>query len=270
MSNIENAGGQFILYFSIAGFCYNTSVGNKIGNKIRHYTIFGGDRFETRAVGNSAGRRIWLIPGLGNGIESYNWNLSTEEQRQKSGLGENFMTSLQDKLAEKYYVSSADPPGYGSNIDHPAVLDDYISHIRDFGPDIIVGHSIGGRLAHYYGEKYKIPYIMLDPTPDYVLDSVYAKYVDSRDLSIAKYRKTAEFLQMVDNVKAEIQEMQMRPAVIIWSVDENDPGVAAKKAYFDSLDCNKIMLHNATHWVHITHPDVVRDEIEKVLTQGGF
>lgn len=213
---------------------------------------------------------VLLIPGLGNGVESYNWNLSSADQRTKSKI-EGFTTSLQNKITEAGFDTiSFDAPGYGSNLDVGATtVKDYIALLRELSPDVtlVVGHSIGARIAQLYGNKYNCPYIMLDPTPDYIIETVnYRKHLT--DPTNVGFQKTHEFLQMISAGLDDIRSAKWAPKTVIISLDDEDPGREKKEKYFDALatqmGSGELVKHlNATHWVHVTRGETVLAAIEK-------
>lgn len=215
-------------------------------------TKTGGGEFMVRERG-SGDITIVLIPGLGNGLESFNWNLSTPEQQAAVGV-DAAGGSLQDKLAEKYRTISFDPPGYESNIDvNIGSIDDYVGMIHDVvgdGRAIVVGHSIGARVAQYYADKYGGNALMIDPTPDYVLKEMsYRKHLDNP--GVKKYEKTAAFIATMQS--AELARLSWRDSTVIYTIDSADPGRERKSAYFDGIDARqKIREENAGHWVHLT------------------
>lgn len=224
----------------------------------------GHETFNLHEIGT--GEKILLIPGLGNGIESYNWNMSTDEQREKSGIYEH-TESLQQKIADLGYCAiTFDPPGHGSNLEYPVPtnVDGYINLLHSLVPDtkIVIGHSIGARVAQAFGEAYKCEYIMIDPTPDFLIGNIhYKKHLEFPDNM--KYRKTSEFLSMISASIDKIVNLPMRPKMLLYSLDDSDPGVTKKREYFENLDAHKNALINATHWLHITNPGQVIDAITR-------
>lgn len=252
---------QYLLQF-YKGFGFDIYSEDDKVYKLRNYVEQSG--LHTRIVGTGELGTIVLIPGLGNGIESYNWNLSTEEQRQKTHLGEQFASSLQDRIAELgYRVVCFDPPGHGGSENAKADFDEYISSIHQMSPVLIIGHSISGRIAQYYGEKYRVDYIMLDPTPDYILQSInYTKHIE--DPANTKYQKTAEYVQMIKDKTMELLNAPWNPTALIYSIDRDDKNAAQKEKYFSEIGVkNKIRLDNATHWVHVSRPDVIVGAIKE-------
>lgn len=222
----------------------------------------GGNELITHTIGD--GPVIVLLSGLGNGHESYNWQLSTSEQREKTKLP--LIESVQKRIANLgYKVISFDPPGYGENLSYPVPesLDEYCTLIKKMKPKLIIGHSIGGRIAQYYGEINKILYVMLDPTPDYILEKFeYTKHLEQPEN--IKYQNTYKFLKMIKNSKKAIKSLKWNPEVLIYSIDDNDERKNTKNEYFEKMNTNKIKLENATHWVHISNPDILVTAINKV------
>lgn len=223
--------------------------------------IGSNDKFKTRIV-NSGHDTCVLIPGLGNGIESYNWNLSTDIQRNKHKLP--LIYSLQDKIAKEtnMTVITFDPPAYGDNINYNIhSIDEYIELIYSLDPNIklIVGHSIGARIAQMLGEKYNIKYIMLDPTPDYVINE--ANFIES------KQNTEEDFINIVKKDVVKITNTQWNPQSLIYSIDNDNKNKERKEKYFQSINTKerKIKLIDATHWVHISNPDIVLEEIKLSL-----
>lgn len=184
---------------------------------------------------------IVLLPGLGEGAESYNWNLSTSHKLQE----EKYKTSLQDKISALGYKTICP-------IIEPTTLDNFISEIAKHKPNMIIGHSIGARIAQYYGEQKHIPYIMLDPTPDYVLEDIKVEP-----------SKVASYMQMIKDAKNEITSSKWNPKILIYSIDDTDKNKVKKEQYFEQLDCKKVKLINATHWVHVSHPEIVLEYLQK-------
>ena len=73
-------------------------------------------------------------------------------------------------------VISFDPPGFGDNARLQAAntVDDYVKLILrslDTRPDIVIGHSIDARFVQCLGAKTDFKEILIDPTPDYLLDT---------------------------------------------------------------------------------------------------
>jgi len=226
----------------------------------------GGDELITHETG--IGKTILLIPGLGNGKESYNWNMSSEDQRNKTGIKDNSV-SLQDEISKLgYKVISFDPPGVGDNMNYPIPknVEDYIKLLHSIAPDavLVVGHSIGARVAQLYGNTYGCKYIMLDHTPDYKLPITYNKYKENPNNK--QYQRTHEFVEMINASVDAIKQAELKPEYIIYSVDDEDPGKADKENYFNSIENNeKIKLINATHWVHITNYNILLDKIKLMI-----
>jgi pimeloyl-ACP methyl ester carboxylesterase len=203
--------------------------------------------------GNSTRPTILLFPGLGNKSESFNWNQSTQLQREKTGLPETDVSLQQEiETATKIRTVCID-------IEPEGTLDDIIANLHNQYPNTlcVVGHSIGGAIAHYYGEKYSTPCVLLDPTPEFIFPIRYNKVGP-------QYDRTRKLVEIVNASKDAIYA---RPfgSTIIYSSDDNDPMQEKKVAYFDSLAARKIQIKNATHWVHVTNPQVVVDEIMRIL-----
>lgn len=199
----------------------------------------------TGGGGTNATKTVLLIPGLGNGCESYNWNLSTDEQRVKTGIP--LAPSLQDAIA---------------NLGYHTICAEYDTPVDNLpAADIVIGHSIGGRVAQLIGETRSIPYIMLDPTPDYVYDGLAEKTKVTYTKVGEKYQRVRDFVAVMETLREQIEALPWRPAALIYSVDDNDPGKDAKDEYFENIDCSKTRLVNATHWVHITNQQAVLDAI---------
>lgn len=235
-----------------------------------------------------------LIPGLGNGKESFNWNLSTQEQREKTGLqltnsSSSSLSSLQHQIADLGYITyTFDPPGYGDNVDikMPDTIDEYCELIHNVvgDADIIIGHSIGARIAYRYSELYpkdNMKIILLDPTPDYVLHTspeimekkkgtmvgdFMRMIINSPEISSQKWEHS--FNSLNNNLNNNLNNL----TYIIYSIDDNDPNNGKKQEYFSKListsnndlsgDLTILKLKNATHWVHISNPDRVLDIIK--------
>lgn len=220
------------------------------------------DDFKTYETGDKSNPTIVLVPGLGNGKESFNWNMSTEEQRSKVGLSSTH--SLQQDLSNLgFHVVSFDPPGYGDNqqLAVPTARE-YCKLIHNISPSIklIIGHSLGARIAQIYNNMYGTDYIMLDPPPNYLLDEyVYTKHLD--DPSNQKYKITYEYLEMIK--KSNARELPWNPLMIIYSVDDSDSKRGRWEEYFEKIQVKKIKLHNATHWLHVSKPDVVIDAVRE-------
>ena len=242
-------------------------------------------QFKIYEIG-SGDRTILLIPGLGNGRESYNWNLSSEVQRVKSGLAETD-ASLQKTISDRgFRTISFDPPGFGENAEYPVPknVDDYVAMLKAAVPrvSLVIGHSIGARVAQVCAQKWKCPYIMIDPTPDYILDTLeYRKHLDDPTAAASVprapanigYKHTYEFVEMVKASAANIKKMKWgstgnaskgrSPRAIMYSLDDADPKRKEKEDYFESTPVEKIKLDNASHWPHITHPEVVLEIIDE-------
>jgi hypothetical protein len=80
---------------------------------------------------------VLLISGLGNGTESFNWNLSTSDMREKTKLP--ITQSLQKQITDLGYETiSFDPPGYKTNADLPIPSNttEYCKQIHDFAGNV--------------------------------------------------------------------------------------------------------------------------------------
>jgi pimeloyl-ACP methyl ester carboxylesterase/ribosomal protein S18 acetylase RimI-like enzyme len=233
----------------------------------------------TRACGNSTAPLVILIPGLGNGIESYNWNLSTPEQRKIVGIES--AESLQDMLAEKYRVITFDPPGTGENTSIRArTLDEYTDWIRsataadgrEHNPTattIVVGHSIGARVAQWYAKRFGGKCVLLDPTPEWIIrEMVYTKHLDNP--GVLKYQVSHDYISMV---RAEVDRFAELPAnAVVYSIDDNDGRRERKAEYFAAFPAGGaapvfIRMENATHWVHVHDPARVAKVIGDVARE---
>lgn len=205
-----------------------------------------------------------LIPGLRNGVESYNWNLSTEQQRMKTGIP--ITDSLQDKISVLGYKTvTFDTPMHGQNENcNISSIDEYCNLIKESGNVIVVGHSIGARIAQYYSSKYNTPYLMIDPTPDYILDNlIYTKHIEQPN--VKEYINAHKFLEVIRKDKDKLKKLKWHDAHIIYSLDSTDKNMKQYQEYIDNIECkSKIMIRNGTHWVHITNPDTVLDVIRSI------
>jgi pimeloyl-ACP methyl ester carboxylesterase len=207
--------------------------------------------------------QILLISGLGDGKESYNWNLADTEVKNKLNLHQT--TSLQDSITEKFpnfSIVSFDQPGFGENkhIPIPKTFNEYTDLIG-IVPKIVIGHSIGGRLAQYIACKYNIPAILLDPTPDYLLDTAksYNKHLEN-----PKYLITSQYMEMVANSLPDIKSIEWSNMVIVY--DNTSEKDTQKINFYKSTKANTIEVKNASHWVHVSHPEIVILELSKLLT----
>ncbi len=177
-----------------------------------------------------------LISGLGEGKESY----------------KNLQNILIEKFPE-YTIISFDQPGFGdnANVNIPKTFDEYTKLLRDFGkPNVIIGHSFGGRLAQYMADT-SSKVLLLDPTPDYVLET--AKDYQKDDI-ISKY------MNMVDSSLKDIINKSWDNMSIIY--DKTSEKDNKKINFYKSIANNSknvILIEsiNSTHWIHIKNPDVI-------------
>jgi ribosomal protein S18 acetylase RimI-like enzyme len=214
----------------------------------------GNDKLDIRG----SGPKVLLIPGLGNGKESYNWDIADKATKDKIGLYQSH--SLQDSITKLGYTTiSYNPMDYISD-----TVDSYCKKLHsDVGDvDIIIGHSIGARLAQVYSKMYGGKTILLDPTPEFVLPQILQYDKHTKNPSMQKYVDTAKFIGMFKDFK--FPEITKKDTVI-YSLDSNDEKVNEKREYFANIP-SKIELIDATHWLHITHPEVVLKELSIMHT----
>jgi pimeloyl-ACP methyl ester carboxylesterase len=198
--------------------------------------------------------RILFISGLGDGKESYNWNLSTETMRKKTGLP--IQESFQEKITNMGYETiSFDPPGYGDNahIAVPCNAIAYCNEIHNFAgnADIVIGHSIGARIAQMYVKLYGGKLLMVDPTPDYIMET-------AREMVVKYTGKPIEsFLRMIDKSFIDIKSLSWENAIVIYVRRS-----AEMQQFFDNIKIErKIVLESGSHWIHIEHPDLIIQNI---------
>lgn len=244
-----------------------------IGNS----TYFGGndsDNFKVLInkpiIENENKCLVILIPGLGNGKESFNWNMASNDIKDKLHIYNDF--SLQDEITKLGYTTmSFDNAGYGDNFafNIPNSIKEYCEIIysaapKDFSNVIVIGHSIGARIAQFYATNYNAKLIMIDPTPDYLLESIkYTKHIENP--GVEKYAKTANFLQMCKDSISDLKELSFKDTHIIYSADDDDNDKDKKIEYFTNIDAKTvIMLQNATHFLHLTHPEFVLDVLNNI------
>lgn len=218
----------------------------------------GGADLSSKSGGGDARGIILCIPGLGNGAESFDWPRVSPEIPDKIGVKST--RSLRDELtALGWDVRTFDQP------DEPgATIADYCDWIeqnimRGDRPDIIMGHSAGAHVANYYAAtRHARAAILLDPTPKFIYDTLrgYKRHLENP--AEPKFAKTAHYLWMyTENPAQNLFNVNTR-RVIIYSDDDSDPRAAEKITALEAIPAeSRIRVKNATHWVHVTHPDKV-------------
>jgi pimeloyl-ACP methyl ester carboxylesterase len=206
---------------------------------------------------------ILLLPGLGNGVESFNFNRADDESRQKLESINPSMESFQQLLSTQTGMNTL-------SISFPGMLkkstadpwnepiNKYISRELDehwINPEFILGHSIGCAWAHQFAQNNHVKgLILLDPTPQFVKDGPLQP-------NIIKYMNIGR--------KTKLQKIDT-PTIIIWSYDENDPnkdkkesGIEEMRSLYSNLQIVKLM--NATHFIHLTNGRVICDIINNFI-----
>ncbi len=218
-------------------------------------------------TGGGAGKTILCIPGLGNGAESFDWPRVDPEIPDKIGVRS--ARSLKNELeALGHRVVVFDPP------DNPgATIAEYNAWIEKnvaARADIVMGHSAGAHVAAYYAHAHGIPCILLDPTPRFIWDKLREFKLPPERQGVARYEKTARYAAMYTSDVAQTL-FAARPAaqtVLIYSIDQADPTATpeAKEAAMRALPADEyVRVDEATHWVHVTNPDVVIDAVKKLM-----
>jgi pimeloyl-ACP methyl ester carboxylesterase len=213
--------------------------------------------YRRRKVGGAPLPIILCIPGLGNGAESFDW--PTVDSSIPAKIGVYSDRSLRKELtALGWDVRTFDQPDDpGKTI---AEYCDWIDRevMRGERADIVMGHSGGAHVANYYASTRHIPAILLDPTPNFVYNTMrdYRRHIEQPDEQ--KYVKTARYLWMYTEDPSQNLFSVNARRVIIYSDDDSDPRAAEKRAVIEAIPAEKhVRVKNATHWVHITNPDTV-------------
>jgi len=168
--------------------------------------------------------------------------------------------SLQRDLAANYTVWCIDTPGAGSSKIIPKNMKEYVAELRKITPraDIVIGHSIGARVALLYAAETNARSILLDPTPDYILET--APQAAEKMTSTS----TGEFMRAVVASLDILRAQNLKDTPTIYSIDDTDKNSVEKEKYFVDF-IHAVKLINATHWVHVSHPEEVLKLVHAII-----
>jgi pimeloyl-ACP methyl ester carboxylesterase len=208
---------------------------------------------------------ILLIPGLGNGLETWNWRMADPVLNEK--LNKLFILpegpTIEELLNDRFTTYSFTPPSFNKEF----TILDYINWIRNVvfdnlidpatgirkkipKPFYILAHSIGCIVAAKYTELYPnevIKLFLIDPTPPYILNN----------LTYTKLNTTATYVTMFKLIKE--WHYPLEKTYVLFNTQESDIGKDEQIKYIYStfLSENIVQVMNQTHFVHITNPRLV-------------
>jgi pimeloyl-ACP methyl ester carboxylesterase len=206
---------------------------------------------------------VVFIPGLGNGKESFNWDTVDEELATKMNIPRN--SGIEKPISSITKTISFDPPGINNESPVPNTIEEYCKFVHELVGDdiIIVAHSIGCVLANKYSEMYPvIGMLFLDPTPDFILDDMAKP--DFYKKSGGKYDIVRKYI----NLFAGQKQRPNQNARVIYNTEDEDGRKELQSKYITENYKNILNVHNKTHFIHLTDPDLVIDEIKELLIKS--
>jgi pimeloyl-ACP methyl ester carboxylesterase len=202
-------------------------------------------------------RGVLFIPGLDD-HKSFNWNEADGLIIEKTKWARN--SGIQEPISKYATTVSFDPPGFGKSIGAkvPKTVTEYCQIIHDqvskFLPNsiLVVGHSIGGRVAEVYqtlypGEVHDV--LVLDPTPDFVIESL-----ESDDKITQKYINMLRSGKYPENIPDNVH--------VHYNVDESEDIMLTK---FMTRYKNPVPHLNQTSHFHIVDPQPIINAIVKIM-----
>ena len=206
-----------------------------------------------------------FFPGLGNGKESFNWELASDEIVEKIHIPRHI--GIQSQLSADSL--SFDPPGINNEIPIPKTVDEYCKWIKNLADSylkheiIIVGHSLGCVIARYYQKLYpdnikKV--FLMDPTPDFVLSSVK----DPSWREKRSYKQIEMIINSYDSIPPVSEEFA-NITYVHYNIDDADPRKELFKEYIEKNFKNITNHKNKTHFIHLTASDEIVTAIKEIM-----
>jgi len=206
-----------------------------------------------------------LIPGLGGGRDSFNWNEAPQELVDKMQIPRNVgIAPVLNRIGD---VIDFDPPGIGNAEAVPATLDEYCAwiHAKCKTTPYIVAHSIGCVVANRYCQLYGAAgLILLDPTPDWLIEQMrdpeyYTKHGGKHDI-VRKY---------IDILTNTIVTPTCKNTLVVYNTQTGDKNAEKQREYincaFSVVDAEVINVHDKTHFMHLTVPDTVNSLVTNFI-----
>ena len=220
------------------------------------------NRFQKMINGGNQLPTVVFIPGLGNGKESFNWDTVDEELATKMNIPKN--SGIEKPISSITKTISFDPPGINNDLPVPDTIEDYCKFVHEIAGDniIIVAHSIGCVLANKYSEIYPvIGMLFLDPTPDFVLDDMTKP--DFYTKTGGKYDIVRKYI----NLFAGQKQHPNQTARVIYNTEDGDVRKELQHKYINENYKDVLNVYNKTHFIHLTDPGMVIDEIKRILSR---
>lgn len=211
---------------------------------------------------------VVFVPGLGDGHESWNGG----------PLGKK---SIQHEIAKITYTLSYDPVGIGMSVITPAQIKptsfkQECTQLRQLivaagvnFPVILVGHSIGGRIAGMYASMFPkdvAALLLVDPTPNYqfsdaILSTKVGHVYDINRNYMASYIHTYKQLPKTSPQCDTI----LHDRTVLDKIKANNLKQFNKSFYHD---IRKHITHeNEDHYIQFSNPDSIIYSIKELLGQ---
>ena len=200
------------------------------------------------------------------------------------GWGQNIemMKPLGDNFSDKYRITILDLPGFGESDepkntwtidDYELMLEDFIKELKIKKP-IIIGHSLGGRLAIRYSARNPIEKLVLFGSPCIriqealplnvrILKSLkklpgmnkigeYMKqYIGSRDYKAASPVMRQTLVEVVNEDLSKYAKEIEEPTLLIWGQNDTEAPVAEAKELEKIMIDAALIILPGTHYAYL-------------------
>lgn len=221
----------------------------------------------------------------------------------ESGLGETLegWKTIQDSISKITTTISYDRIGLGksSTTEKPRTLENFVSELHGFlekqeidGPFILVGHSLGGLIIRKFQNSYPekvVGLVFVDPTLEGLLERLFAARPEEESEMLTKEMDgffasqsigVQNEYKEVHTMENEIKELKLPTELsitVLVSYQELPPpfspdDIKIKMELFENWvksapQTKLISTTKSGHYIHYSEPNLVIDEIKKILDE---
>lgn len=209
------------------------------------------------------------------------------------GYGQNkeMMLPLASRAQAYANTLTIDLPGSKNNpLDHVFTIDDYIKYLEEFliakqfKPDIIVGHSFGGKLASFYALKHHVTLLLLAPSsikPKFslkkkikiflykifkklhkyhIIKKIPKRLLGSKDFQNTQGIERHSFVNIVNSYLDKNSLKSIKNDVfLVWGNQDQDISLYQMKKMNKYLSNGHLVVINGDHFAYIVNAIVIND-----------